>query len=526
MTVISSTLLEAAKSDPRNIRLIFSWFENGVCFVEVQECYNILDMTFEINGETTEVLCTNIHTGENEVVAVIESGATKKVTFDISRLLPLDHVSRFMDLVRRNCGLRVFIARASECIDPWNVNDFNVLDILGEVSFGNYTRTSPLNRDKAQAVAIEESTTVTAFEWLQAAPQNIATRGGLNTVPIVDMTICDEEVCGGECEDDSDGCQKYYWVDNLGVVGWTSNQWFSENILPAISLQADPDLTLIWSGPAKTISCAPRGGLLVTDSSGTVFSTSRDDMLDNDPATVPIWQALQVDIDGVDLPVFNRAHEDESAGVVWYVGDAGAFYQYNAALGTMTPVPTIPGLSINLLDIDINGDNIVIVGEDATLLWSKDGGNSFTLVTVIDPLTQIALDVAVDLTAVEMLSDVNIAVGTSDDRILYTQDSARTWFSQLIYGAGAGAITDLEFDDKVHLVGLLTRNVAGVGSVWKTYYGNCEEWLEVPEDETTLPANGGLDRIVMCPDNINTWAVSGTSDGAAGVIFVGTTPTK
>lgn len=510
-----STLYPAAISDPRHNRMIFSYIENGQCILEVQDCYNLGDMTFAVNGDTTTVLCTNLYTGQNEVVAVIDGGADQTVTFDIERLLPREGLSRLMELIRKNCGLRIYLARADICVDPFDVNDYSALEVLGEVRLGDYSRSAMIYRNYADAAAILESTTVTAYQWLQwSGEHNVATRGGLHTDPIVDVTLCDKKSCGGRCADDSDGCQVWFTVDESGVVGYTDDQFATENVLAAIP-------SLNFTAPAKTIQCGPRGRLLVTDSAGNIFITTTEDIFDDGVAT---WDELLLDIDGNDIPVLNDSYFTPAETEIYYVGDGGTLYEYFVSTGTLVPITVIPGVVNNFLAIDKKGDDILIGGLAATLVKSGDAGRSFSLVTVIDPDTGIALDAGIDITAVEILSSSNFVVGTSDDRTLYTLDAGETWYNQLIFGAGTGAITDIEYHTTSQGtdIGWMTRiDGDGIGRIYATAYGSCSEWVEVPEAASeTIPDNQGLVRIVYCPDNPNVAVAVGTSDGGAGVAFV------
>lgn len=512
---MADSLYSAAISDPRQVRMIFSYIENGQCVLEVQKCYNVGPFTYAVNGDTTEIVCTNIETGYNEVLAVIKGGATQKVTFDIERLLPSEGLSRLMELIRKNCGLRIYIARADICVDPFDPNDYSALEVFGEIYFTDYSRTEMIYRDYSEAAGIMEATGVVAHQWIQwAGEHNIATRGGLHVSPLVDVTLCDKKSCGGRCAEDSDGCQVWFTLGSDGVVGYTDDQLYTENILAVIP-------SLNFTAPAVTIQCGPRGRLLVTDSAGNIFITTIDDIFDDGTAT---WTELLLDVDGVDIPQLNDSYYTATESVVWYVGNGGTLYQYFVSTGTLVPVPTIAGVVNNFLKLDKKGDVILIGGEAATLLRSIDTGRSFHLIQVIDPATALPLDPGINIVAVEILSENNFVIGTSDDRTLYTNDGGDTWFEQLIFGGGGGTITDIEFHttSQGSDIGWMTRiNDAGVGRIYNTAYGTCSEWIEVPEAPSLeIPVNQGLVEIRPCPDNPNVAVAVGTSAGGAGVAFV------
>ncbi len=515
----SLSLDTAARSDPRDNRLIFSWIENGQCNVEVQDCFDIGALTYEVNGDSTEIVCTNLATGENEVIGSIDAGSTRKATFDLSRYLPESFLSAFLRRVEINCGLRLYIARGTECLDPFNVNEFRVLDLFGEITFGNYTRTEMRHKDKSQAAAIMEGSTVTAFNFRQVGLQSFAVRGEVATDPLVGITLCDKRSCGGQCEDDSDGCQKWLAVDENGQVTYTTNQFFAEAIVPNLPTLANGTITDI---------CCIRGQLVLVERDaevdagppivlGTQLHVADLDTILN--GGTPTWNTIALDTEANNIDNQNTCQLSPDGFTLWMVGDNGSIYQYNPTRGTITPVPGIAGLAANFQRMDILGETIVIVADNDVVLRSQDGGRSFQQVEVIDPVTGVA-SVGLTFTSVDILSDVNWTVGTSDDRTLFTLDDGASWANQVIPGAGAGAIEDIHFDN--NLVGYMTRTEGGVSSVYKTYYGNCEPWLPMPESNDPLPDNQGITRIINCPDDPNVTVAIGANDAGAGLILVGT----
>ena len=442
------------------------------------------------------------------MIGTIDGGSTKKATFDLSRYLPESYLSDFMRRVEKNCGLRVYMARGTECLDPYNVNEFKVLDYYGEVLLGNYTRTEMRHKNKSEATAIMEGTTITAFQFRQIGLQaQIAVRAALAVDPLVDVTLCDKRACGGQCEDDSDGCQKWFAVDATGQVIYTTDQFFSEAIVPNVP-------TLDVTGIIVAMCCL-RGKLVLIERDITIPSTAfhiadLDTILSGG---TPVWDTIALDVNGDTIEEQNDCHTSPDGFTLWTTGDNATFYQYNPQKGTVTPVPSIAGLAANMGRLDILGETILAMGDTDVLLRSQDGGRSFQLVEVIDPTTGIAT-VGLTFTAGAILSQTNWCVGTDDGRILYTLDDGVTWYEQIIPNNAGTAINDIHFD--ANLVGFMLEN----GNAYKTYYGNCEPWLPLPESNDPLPANGGLVRIINCFDDPNVAVAVGTSDAAAGLALV------
>lgn len=508
----SLSLETAARSDPRDNRFIWSYYSNGQCYVEVVDCMEVGALTYEVNGESTEIVCTNLRTGENEVVGTIDGGATKKATFDLNRYLPADYLSDFMRKVEQNCGLRMYMARGNECLDPYNVSEFSVLDYYGEVLLGNYTRTEMRHKDKSAAAAILEGTTVTAFQMRQIGLlTSIATRAETAVSPLVDLTLCDKKSCGGQCADDSDGCQKWLATDATGQVHYTTDQYFSEALVPNL-----PNLN---AGTVVGLCCL-RGNLVLIEKdrtivapvgTGTAFHIADlDTILDGG---TPTWSLIELDVDGNIIENQNDCHVAPDGFTLWTAGDSASFYEYNPTRGTVTPVPGVAGLTANFARLDILGEHIIAMADNDVLVRSHDGGRSFQVVEVIDPATGVATT-GLAFTAGAILSENNWSVGTDDGRVLYTLDDGVSWYEQIIPDNTGTAINDIHFD--ANLVGFMTEN----GRAYKTYYGNCEPWLPLPESSDPLPANNGLNRILNCPDDPNVAVAVGENDAGAGLAFV------
>ena len=504
----SLSLDTAARSDPRDNRLIFQWFENGQCFIEVQDCFDIGALTYTVNGDTETIVCTNLRTGENEVIGTIDTGSTKQATFDLSRYLPADHLSSFFRRVEQNCGLRMYVARGDECLDPYNPNEFSALDIYGPINFGNYTRTEMRHKDKSEATAIMEGSTVTAYDLTQVGKQEFAVRGELAVNPLVAMCLADQKSCGGLCADDSDGCQKWFVSDATGQVLYTTNQFFSEALVPNV-----PTLD---TGNIVSMCCL-RGQLVLLEAGSTnggqIHIASLDIILDGG---APTWTTIAVDVNADNIASLNDCQVSPDGFTLWMVGDGNTLYQYNPVRRVVTPVPTVASLTVDYSNIDILGETIVIVGNNDIVIRSQDGGRSFQLVAVIDPNTGVQT-AGIDFTSADILNDSYWEVTTNDGRVLWTLDDGVTWGDQVIPNNPGTAVNDVHTDDQ-----WISYMVQGT-QLFKSYYSPaCAEFLELPEGPNPLPENGGLVKVLSCPDDSNMFVAIGETVAGAGMVLVGT----
>lgn len=501
---------QAQTSTPKEMRLVFAVKEQGVCTTTIEQCFVVGSVTYEVNGDITNVTCFDINTGKNEVVATIESGATQNVTFDLSRYLPQGQLSKFLKLIKRNCDIWIFLLRSDECADLTNELDFGVLTTFGRVTnFGNYSTTELKARNTDDTAFIDESTTVSCTLYSELGQQTIATRGTGSTAPFVATTFCDKESCGGKCNDDSDGCQIALSLQNDGVLQVTSNQYTTDTILTAI-------VSSLTTPVFTDVKCVGKNVVVTAEgatNTGAVYYATITSVLANTAS----WTELTADTDTVALVELNKMAVDGK--YAWIVGTGGSVYQYDSLLNTVTPIATVAGLTTDLNDVAMVGQTIVIVGDTATAVRSQSGGKSFQSVDVIDPVTGITF--TGNLTSVGIESSNNWSVGTNDSRILFTFDDGTTWNNQLIEStAGTGTVTSIDYSTDGTNQKYATLTEAGVSRLLKGWYGDCNQLVDMPTNTDSLPANIGLNDVKVCPSDANIVLAVGEITGGTGIILV------
>jgi hypothetical protein len=483
------------------------FFKNDECDVSVQACFNVGAMTYNLNSDTTQVLCTNLNTGRDEVVAIIEGGATSEISMELSRYLPKSKRSMLLRLARENCGLRVYLLRGDRCINPLSVDEFDVLSVIGGIKFtGPWTTTEMVHNSIGASQEISESTTITGFNLTEVSKQNFATRGGATVGPVRDISFCDTQSCGGLCDRDSDGCQVVFWVDDTG------NVWYSTDQLETESLSGQ--VTGFTLETIRALCCVDDQVVIVGDLAGvgTLWVADQADIISG---AVVVWNQISVSTIGIvttALPLLHACQTD-TQDTLWLVGANGYVAQYNPVSGIVTVITAVPNITEAFLTISIQASRIIIGGTNGIFITSDNGGRSFTTITVIDPVTEIAL--AVDITALDIVQDKQWSVGLTDGRILYTVDGGDDWFNHILpSGLAGGAIEDIHFHTT--LVGYAAT--AG-GDVLKTYYGVCRPWVKLPESTKTLPTVTGYRRLTVCQFDPDIVFVGGESVGNAGFIL-------
>lgn len=507
-----------AKSDPREARFIIQYTRNGICLREVLDCVSMDAITYEVNGEPQEVLCCNPATGKDEVVAILEQGGTKKVQFDLERLLPRDHLSKLMRLIKENCNTYGFLARGDECADPTDPDQFKILDSFGQLRFGAYSRSASVSRTKADAAAVTESTTVYAYDWQQYGRQDI---GQVNFPPhsqtIVGLAHCDRKSCGDDiCEADSDGCQRWLTVQGNGVVGYTTDQYRTGGLTPIPAAQ-------MGTGQALGICCTRRYAV-VYDSQGQIHYTTIADIINGPPTT---WTTITNDtpvggVGGVDIPPLSDCKTD-NRGNVWFTsgqGGAGRVYQFQPGLGRVVNLGPITPSVADQTGIDIKDDTILITA-GTSISRSNNGGRTFTPITITAP-PGIPLPAGTTFATPVIIDRENWMVSTSNGYTLYTVDNGRSWSVMNFTGQGAGTVNDIAFDGNTRLYMSHSATAGGASTLHTGYYGTCGQWNQLPEGSDPLPANTGINKVVTCPEDGNVFVAAGGRTGGAGLIMMGT----
>ena len=503
-----NALPKAATSSPAANRIVFAIERDTSCELEIQNCYDMSGMTYETQGEATSILCYNPSTGKNEVVGVIQPGGSQEVTFDLTRLLPRDDLSKLLRLAKSGCGIRMYFLRGDTCRDPFNVNDFAVIGVFsGPVTFSTYSRTEMLHKDEEDTAQVEESVSVKGFAYCEMGRQNIGIFGAMTLADIVDVVVCDNKQCGADCGDDSDGCQHVYWIQSDGTVGYTTNQFESEVQL-ATNTGIDTPQGICCNGRHLVVYGVDGAG------EGEIAYASLSDVNDGEPVT---WTVINTLTNGntfttgfsgcIDCGNTFNLYRADVAGVG---EEPMGGLQLNPSTGTAVLIGEFPSTDV-FNDAQANGDVFMIGGMGSILFVSVDGGQSFLPIDITDPATNAPL--AVDISAVEPLTKTTWTIGLTDGRYLFTLDSGTTWLLGNIDGGLTGSILSIDFDPETQ-IGFMNTSTAW----YKTYYGVCGDWVRMPENAGTLDPDYVYAKTFVCKDDPNVSMVVGDNGAGVGVI--------
>lgn len=173
---------------------------------------------------------------------------------------------------------------------------------------------------------------------------------------------------------------------------------------------------------------------------------------------------------------------------IWLVTQDGYSYFSSDGGVTWTNQTAAAPLTDDLLSISaLDASYAVVGGKSNALMKTQNGGTTWAEVT--GPSAESANDANA---VVQLDADIMLA-GYSDGKLYRTEDGGVTWDEKSFSGSGTGSIVALEFNNPY--VGFMVRNIAGVGSVLRTWDGG-HTWEVV-----TTPVNSGLNSLHVVADN-------------------------
>lgn len=341
------------------------------------------------------------------------------------------------------------------------------------------------------------------YEVKKLAIQNVARAEVLREV--LDITICDAESCGS-CGIPSDGCSV--------ILGLMKSGAGSPGILAEIIYTKDGGATwgastistLAIGETPRRIACVGLNALVASPTSGGMQYTDLSDLVNG---FNPTWVEVTTGIVASGQP---RAIFSANPSYTWVVASGGyiyftedptnAYVLQDSGGATTQDYNDVHGLDINYL---------VAVGNSNAVVFTTNGGKSWQALT--------GPAVGVNLNAVWMRSRSEWIVGAANGKLYYTRDAGSTWTEKTFPGSGSGNVTDVKFVTKS--VGYMTHTTtAPAGRVLRTINGGYS-WVAMPEGNTTLPSNQGMNSVAVCGDPNMMYAGGLASDGTDGIILKG-----
>lgn len=221
--------------------------------------------------------------------------------------------------------------------------------------------------------------------------------------------------------------------------------------------------------------------------------------------------------------VTNKAPNDIyvlSPREVYFVGNGGYIYRSTEITSGVSVISAGAVTTSNLYRIKGDGFNTVVaVGASDSIVRSLDRGNNWST-----PVDTTVAGINVDLTAIEVLSELRWWIGSGTGRVYYTLNGGNSYVHMGFSGAGAGSINDIVF--ATDEVGYFSHtNTTPDGRLFATWNGGAD-WTNTDPRLTGLSVVDRINRfaypkvgLTTAANNLALACLGG--DGTDGLIQVG-----
>lgn len=414
-------------------------------------------------------------------------------------------LSELLLLVRKGCAFDVQL-HAGVCEDPRDFNGgWEKIYVLEAAEADAYNTADFGALDANQEAVVLETVPLTGENWYEIkriAGGEIASAEVVEEV--VDVIICDSRQCGA-CGIASNGCEKIFAVakSSGGSPGIAASVIYS--IDGGSTIGETSVSTLGASEDPNALACSGIYLAVVSQDSNSVHIAPLADILGG----VETWVEITTGFVAAHGPV---AIFSLSSTFNWLVGDGGYIYFSDDITSGVTVQSAGAQTVENLLAIHGSDElNLVAVGEANTILFTGNGGSSWS---VVDGPAG-----GDDITAVCVKSPTVWIIGTSTGHQFYTGDGGGTWTEKIFPGSGAGHINDIVF--ATDTVGYMAHTTAApLGRILRSIDGGFS-WYVLPEAAgLSLPDNHSIDALAACHEDPNLVFGAGLGVGGTDGILV------
>jgi len=432
------------------------------------------------------------------------AGAQERPTTSIRTRYSSD-LSDLLRLARKKCRLDLHV-HLGKCRDPQDFNGgWEKIRVYPDGKISTWADENSSAMESGDNASATEQVDLSARDIYEIGWLEFSQVGAAQSVrEVLDMVICDQLSCGGECGNASDGYNKVFGLiaPLVGSVGASPRVVFSSDGFATADW--DDVSTLTNSSTATTILCIGSNIVVVSDSGLSLSYTNRELLL----AGAPVW---------VQSTTGFVAARGGTCGVVadarhtWIGGKAGYIYFTSDPSAGVTVAS-----SGSLTNQDINkmaaydDENVVAVGNLNAVLFTRDGVNwSF----VTGPAS------GVNLTAVACIGRGVWIVGCSNGAVYSTETYGSTWKLHTL-PVTMTAIQDIKFVDET--VGYLIGSASTRGYMFRTVCGG-NSWYALPERVgASVPLNDKMDNLAVARGVHNLVFAGGLADnGTSGFIVKG-----
>jgi photosystem II stability/assembly factor-like uncharacterized protein len=458
-------------------------------------------------GDVERIECPDPNRpGKYIEVGTIQAGE-ERATLTLEGRYALDLKSELLRLARKGCALDVSL-HFGDCVDLSDFNNFSKILVLEDVNITTYD-TEPLGSlQSSDEAAVNESVEISAKTVYEITPLSFAERAGdVVTNEVVDVVICDDVSCG-DCEDESDGCQKIYAITLAagGSPGTPPDVVFSvdggatwaAHDIDSMSAEEDPDAN----------ACLGGNLVIVSNETGSLHYALLSEF---ESAVDPDFTEVTTGFvtGGEPNDIFSVS------GKAFIVGDGGYIYATeDATAGVDVLDAGVAAATANLNSVHALSKLFAVAAGDAGTVVFTENGTQWTAAAT-EPV-----GVAVDINVIRAKTSREWWVGTSDGRLFYTLDQGTTWTEKSFSGSGSGAVHDLVIVTDT-LFYMTHATTTPRGRLFASFNGG-QSWTILPQGVGVLPLSDRFNALAACQFEPDLLVAVGLADnGTDGIIVVG-----
>lgn len=461
-------------------------------------------------GDSERIECPSPNSyNQWEEVGEIQ-GSDERPTGSLTGVYPIDRESDMRRIAQKRCEVDIQI-HMGRCTDPRLFNDCEKAVIFEGGKLSNYSTTELGAISSGDQAKIDESSDFSGKRFYEALPITVVERGASTVVnPVVDVVICDNPSCG-DCEEESDGCQTIYAVDDgaTGSPGTAPDLLYSTD--KAASWAAEDINSLASGEPATGVACLDKYVVVISNTSNSLHYKEKDDV-----GTAGGWTE--------ETTGFVAACEPNN---IWGVGnyafivaDSGYVYGTSDPTNGVTVLDAGDAVTDDLYGVHALDEYFAVaVGDNGSVIFTNNKTNWDAAIGTPGDGTQ-------DLKCVWIVSEKEWWVGGtadgSSDVLWYTLDGGVTWTAKDLRGTAWTTVYDIAFAS--NSVGRLVADKSGTPRAYiaETWNGGYDWVLLHRSGAGDIPATDLLYALSVCEHDVNfVVAVGLADDGSDGVILAG-----
>jgi photosystem II stability/assembly factor-like uncharacterized protein len=446
-------------------------------------------------------------TAHNRYIDIGEiQGAEGRPTMDLVGKYALDVISRFLRLAKKRCAIDALIV-FGECTDPTDFDSFDKILVMEDAKLTNWSAGDLGTLGSDGAASVEETAPLSARDMYELLPLTLRERGAdVVAQEVLDVVRCDTPACG-ECDDESDGCEKFYAITAVEVGSPGTPPDILSTPDKGVTWYADDIDSLGAAEAPSAISCLRQYVVVVSNDSASLHYAlkSEVDRVGYDET----WTEVTTGFVAGGEP--NHCRRAATGTILFIVGDTGYIYKCEDPLAGVTVLDAGAATTEDLRKVAAFSDTFVVAaGDNGSIVWADDGASFQAAET--SPVGG-----GVRITALAVKSKNEWWVGTSAGELWYTKDQAVSWTLKGDYGE---AIYDIVFATDTEAFFASTTSTP-LGRIHRSVNGGYS-WYVIPEGLATIPANDRINALAACKEDPNLVMGVGLADDASdGFIVVG-----